>query len=630
MKLLDKLRGRIILFLCLFGISPLVTASVITYTIISYEHTEHTKEELLEIENKLSRRLETLIYFKWNNTILYSKLPLIKDSADNKKRSALLKEVIKQYYSFSWLGLTDENGVIIASSNDEHIGVDAANSGWFKKGTLANPAYAEEPHISEFSDGVSVVSFSAPVFNSAKRFSGMLHAEVKTDVLVEDMKNIGIGKSGSVLLARGDGVVVADEKGAVAGFHTNVGNLNAFQKAKKGEKGIIREIDHNGIESFISYVPLKGLLTMPGFEWYLLATQSTKETHASSKRIAYVAIAVILIGIGGIGVGSYFIAGGITHPIEKIVGVVQGVAAGDFSKEVDVSAKGEIGMLVGSINQMIKAVKYRDAEVQTKARELTKLNEKLEMANIELRKTHAQLLRSGRLAAIGELSSKIAEDLNKPILNILYNTQLTIKQMNKISKLLPAGLENCQDYIRAIEASSLTCKIMAENLLRFSRYEKTIFIPVDIKEVIEESVGFISYRISHAKIKIVKELAPSFPKIEANPLQLVQAMINIMLNAVEAMGEEGALTIKGEADNRIARITICDTGIGIPEEDIERIFEPFFTTKDKEDDAGLGLGLTIAQSIIKEHNGMISVKSSSEGTIFIIELPVNPDRKVTG
>jgi len=194
--------------------------------------------------------------------------------------------------------------------------------------------------------------------------------------------------------------------------------------------------------------------------------------------------------------------------------------------------------------------------------------------------------------------------------------------MNKMSKLLPAGLENCQDYIKAIEASSLTCKIMAENLLRFSRYEKTIFIPVDIKEVIEEAVGFISYRMSIAKIKISKELPPSFPMIEANPLQLVQAMINIMLNAVEAMGEEGALIIKGEADNRIVRITICDIGIGIPEEDIERIFEPFFTTKNSEEGTGLGLGLTIAQSIIKEHNGMIIVESSSDGTSFIIELPV--------
>ena len=366
---------------------------------------------------------------------------------------------------------------------------------------------------------------------------------------------------------------------------------------------------------------------MSGFEWHILAIQSAKEMKAPSRKVAYVTIAVILIGIAGIGFGSYFIAGGITNPIEKIVGVVEAVAGGDFSKEVDISAKGEIGLLISSINQMIKAVKYRDAEVQTKARELTKLNEKLEMANIELRKTHAQLLRSGRLAAIGELSSKIAEDLHKPILNIIYNTQLTIKQINKISKALPPGLENCQGYIKAIEASSLTCKIMADNLLRFSKHEKTLFAPVDIKEVIEDAASFINYRTSITRIKIIKELVPSFPMIQANPLQLVQVMINIMLNAVEAMGEEGVLTIKGEADSRIVRITICDIGIGIPEEDIGRIFEPFFTTKHKEDDTGLGLGLTIAQSIIKEHNGMISVESSSEGTSVAIELPVNPAGK---
>lgn len=624
MKVLDRLRVRVILFLFLFGISPLILASIIANTIIRNELTEHIKEELTEVEEKLSKKLETLIYFRWNDAVFYSKLPLIKDLSDNKKKSVFFKEVLKQYYPYSWLGLADEKGIIVASSDNESIGIDAGSSGWFKNAAIAKDVYVEDPHISQLSDKVLVVSFSVPVYSSEERFKGVLRTEIKMDAVVEDIKNIRVGKNGFVLLARGDGVVIADEKGAAAGLLTNVGNLNAFQKSKKGEKGVIRETDHNGIDSFISYSPLKGLLTMSGFEWHLLGIQSTKETYASLRRIAFIAVAVMLIGIAGIGLGSYFIAGGITYPIEKIVGVVEGVAAGDFSKEVDISAKGEIGLLIGSINQMIKAVRYRDAEVQTKARELTKLNEKLEMANIELRKTHAQLLRSGRLAAIGELSSKIAEDLHKPILNIIYNTQLTIKQINKISKALPPGLENCQGYIKAIEASSLTCKIMADNLLRFSKHEKTLFVPVDIKEVIEDAVSFINYRASITKIKIIKELAPSFPMIEANPLQLVQVMINIMLNAVEAMDEDGVLTIKGEADSRVVRITICDIGIGISEEDIGRIFEPFFTTKHKEDEAGLGLGLTIAQSIIKEHNGMISVESSSEGTSVAIELPVNP------
>ncbi len=622
MKVFYKLRDRIILFLFLFGIVPIIFAGIITFTIISSEYENRVKEELAEVEEKLSKRLETLIFFRWNDAVFYSKTPVIKDGTDNKKKSDFFKEVMKQYYPYSWLGLTNENGIIVASTNDENIGLDAGGSRWFKKGMYAEPAHAEEPHISQISDGILVVSFSVPVYNSKRRFKGVLHTEMKVNAVVDDIKNIKIGTAGSVLLVRGDGIVIADENGAVAEPFTNVGILNAFQMAKSGGRGVIREIDHKGIDSYISYAPLKGLLAKAGFEWHLLAIQSVKEIDATAKKVAYSTIAVIFIGIAGIGFGSYFIARGITNPIEKIVAVVEAVAGGNFSKEVDVPAKGEIETLVSSINQMIKAVKYREIEVQTKARELTKLNEKLEMANIELRKTHAQLLRSGRLAAIGELSSKIAEDLNKPILNILHNTQLTIKQMNKVSKQLPAGLESCRDHIRAIESSSLACKIMAENLLRFSKHEKTNFIPVDINEVIEEALGFINYRINATMIKVVKDLAPFFPMIEANPLQLVQAMINLMLNAVEAMGEDGVLTIKGEADSRIIKITICDTGIGISPEDIERIFEPFYTTKNREGSAGLGLGLTIAQSIIKEHKGMIIVESSSEGSRFAIELPV--------
>ncbi|MBI5181037.1 MAG: cache domain-containing protein, partial [Nitrospirae bacterium] len=202
MKAFDKLRVRVILFLFLFGISPLTFAGIISYAIISKEFTEHIKEELAEIEGKLSKRLETLIYFRWNDTILYSKIPLIKDGADNKKKSAFLKEVLKQYYPYSWLGLTDERGIIVACSNNENIGLDAGNSGWFKKGMYAEPAYAEEPHISQLSDGILVVSFSVPVYSSGGRFKGVLHTETKMDAVVEDIKNIRVGRSGSVLLVR--------------------------------------------------------------------------------------------------------------------------------------------------------------------------------------------------------------------------------------------------------------------------------------------------------------------------------------------------------------------------------------------------------------------------------------------
>ena len=98
-----------------------------------------------------------------------------------------------------------------------------------------------------------------------------------------------------------------------------------------------------------------------------------------------------------------------------------------------------------------------------------------------------------------------------------------------------------------------------------------------------------------------------------------------MLNAVEAIGNEGVLSIKGRNDNGVIRITISDTGVGISKGDIGRIFEPFFTTKDRQSDPGLGLGLTIAHSIIKGHNGIITAESSSRGSNFIIELPVkNP------
>ena len=134
---------------------------------------------------------------------------------------------------------------------------------------------------------------------------------------------------------------------------------------------------------------------------------------------------------------------------------------------------------------------------------------------------------------------------------------------------------------------------MAGNLLRFSRQEESELQPVNIRELIEEAMGFIDYKTNNTKIKIVKEVEPFLPKIQANPLQLVQALINIMLNAVEAIGNEGVLSIKGRNDNGVIRITISDTGVGISKGDIGRIFEPFFTTKDRQSDPDSGSALPL-------------------------------------
>ena len=246
------------------------------------------------------------------------------------------------------------------------------------------------------------------------------------------------------------------------------------------------------------------------------------------------------------------------------------------------------------------------------ALENAKLYENLKKQMAELKETQEELVQAAKLAAIGELASNIAHEINNPLTSILGYSEL-IKEETDIN--------NIMRDIEVIEKESLRARDIVHQLLEFSRKRPLEIKEIQINDIMSEVLALAAVPLKDSNIKISK-LYGDIPLIEGDANQLKQVFLNIINNAIFAMQGGGSLGVTtAMTDKDSVHIEIRDTGKGIPKEILQRIFEPFFTTKQEK---GTGLGLSVSYKIIQSHNGRIDVESEEDrGTKFTIVLPVS-------
>jgi two-component system NtrC family sensor kinase len=245
----------------------------------------------------------------------------------------------------------------------------------------------------------------------------------------------------------------------------------------------------------------------------------------------------------------------------------------------------------------------------------TDLRPRLKMEK-RLQETHLQLVSSEKMASLGKLAAGIAHEINNPLGGILIYSSLMMED-------LPDGDPKRGDLARIVQETS-RCKDIVKSLLEFARQTEPKMEPTDINRAITDGLFFLENQALFHNIQIIKKLDSFLPFVQGNASQLKQVLINIIVNAAEAMHGNGTLTITTSHDAHGEKVFVefTDTGEGIPEKNLTRIFEPFFTTKDI--GKGTGLGLSTSYGIVEDHGGKISVKSTvGRGTTFTIELPAS-------
>jgi two-component system NtrC family sensor kinase len=233
------------------------------------------------------------------------------------------------------------------------------------------------------------------------------------------------------------------------------------------------------------------------------------------------------------------------------------------------------------------------------------------------RKLEEQLRHADRLATIGQLGAGVAHELNEPLTSILGFAQLS-RKASDLSDTVDKDLER-------IINSTLHAREIVKKLLIFSRQMPTQKSEVDLSSVAEEGLYLLDSRCEKQGIKVVKEFSPELPRITADPSQLLQVVVNIVVNAIQAMPDGGRLVVKTTADDDYVYLDVEDNGSGMSVETIKKIFIPFFTTKGV--GHGTGLGLPVVHGIVASHGGRIDVESEpGQGSRFIIALPVPAKR----
>ncbi len=248
-------------------------------------------------------------------------------------------------------------------------------------------------------------------------------------------------------------------------------------------------------------------------------------------------------------------------------------------------------------------------------REIDSSERELESAYRDLKETQDQLVQSGKMTALGELASALAHELAQPLTiikglsqNLLQSSEKTEPQHEKFDLIVHAAKK---------------MELVIKHLRIFSRKDSSQMRPVDLNSVVKEAFVMVRELLSSHSIEIKFSLSP-LPPILGSSTRLEQVIINIITNAKDAMPGGGTIEISTRtieaAGGSLVRLSISDTGTGIPEDKIKRIFDPFFTTK--EPGKGTGLGLSISYGIVKEHNGEITVESApGSGTAFHITIP---------
>lgn len=317
--------------------------------------------------------------------------------------------------------------------------------------------------------------------------------------------------------------------------------------------------------------------------------------QASQMRLLLFAI----IAIAAVSLIIFLLVKGIVlKPVQQIVAATQHVASGDLNYTIKLEKKDEIGELAKSFNAMTR----------------------------QLSETQRQLYQSDKLASVGRLAAGVAHEINNPLTGVLTYSSYLLKRAN--------GDTEMKDDLEVIVRETKRCREIVKGLLDFARQSPPEKRPTDLNEIIHRATRILQNQFSLQHIEIEPHLHPALPLLPVDGNQIQQVVVNLLMNAHDAIGEKGGTIIITttilEAAAQLAaglppgpayaKIEIRDNGCGIPRENLSKIFEPFFTTKGQK---GNGLGLAMVWGIIEKHDGRIMVESEvGKGTTFNILLPV--------
>jgi signal transduction histidine kinase len=408
------------------------------------------------------------------------------------------------------------------------------------------------------------------------------------------MDRIGLGETGETYLVNRDGQIITESRFLNRSAQSQPLDTLGIRSALNRKDGTAVYQSYMGREVLGSYVWL------PRYEWAILAEIETDEIMRPLSWIKSMGMLTALVVTGICLVMAYVVSRRVSQPIIQIANAAQEMAGGRYEQRIPFSSKDEVGALAASFNAMALQLSQSITTLRRK-------EESLQKAYNELITAQEQLVQSEKMAAIGELVASIAHEMRNPLSSVKLNLQIIERSMDQ-ETLLFQHLQIALDQASQLER-------MFSDLLNYSKPLLLQKSDVRMTDALDCSLQQLKGEMESHGVHILRTITEGLPAIEADFDRVVQVLVNVLKNALEASGGNSQIEVamdSGQLRGKTAMVvSIIDHGKGILPRNLSSIYKPFFTTKKK----GTGLGLPIVRKIMDAHQGDISITSDpGQGT----------------
>jgi two-component system, NtrC family, sensor kinase len=516
----------------------------------------------------------------------------------------------KNYGVYKKHTVVSSNGDIAFSSYEGKIDTDIQSvyTGNIKGNLyLSNISHPPEEEESTF-------HIAAPIIDDDGNIKGTVYGSVGTSKIIYFILNVSLGATGECYLVDKDGTFLAHKEPRRI-LKENISQSDSFKNIFGQRDRHKTYLDYRGIEVLGTSQKVEGT------DWFIVVEQDRDEAFHSFDALKRYIYLTVLLCIGSAFLLTWVISYHIVSPIRALSKSADILANSDFEKVVvNINRKDEIGMLYRAFENM--AIKLRERQNHLEQKVDSK-EARLKETDIILKQIKRVAERSEKFAAIGRLGAAVAHEIRTPLTSLKLFLE-SVRTEIVISAEFTEDYRIAMKQIKRIEAT-------INRFLDFSKPQELVFSGIDISKLIENVLVMIRPMTNKQECSLDIDMENNLPKISGDKKSLEEALINLFVNSLEAMGDHGKLFVVVQKDNfdlhdktiPCIRIDIGDTGCGISENQIINIFDPFFTTKS----SGTGLGLPLVLNIIKRHGGDIRVKSHlNKGTLFSIYLPLELNR----
>lgn len=337
---------------------------------------------------------------------------------------------------------------------------------------------------------------------------------------------------------------------------------------------------------------------------------------AAARRLSITAAVAMALVVGA--TSALFIALFVRRPVHRLIAGTERIARGDLGTTLEVGPRDELGQLAWAFNRMTFDLAAAQAENEEWA---GKLERKVIEETEKVSRTQRQVVHMEKMASLGTLAATVAHELNNPLAGILNYAKLVERSLAE-GDATPEEREEVRRFLHVIQTEAARCGKIVRNFLLFARHSGGEMVLQFLNPIVEHALAVVRHHLEMRRVELSWTPLAGDDQLTCDPGQLQQALVDLFVNAVEAMPEGGALTVAVRAVEGTLEIAVADTGVGIPEEALPRIFEPFYTTKHA---SGSGLGLSVVYGIVERHGGRIDVDSElGKGTVFRLLLPRHP------